>query len=157
LNGRVDLSQTSNWKIPGWVDEYKENIKTVLPPRYVMDRYLTLHDSGKPAVREVDEDGKVHFPNHAQSSEKTYRETFTDEANETVAYLIAHDMDAHMLKAAGLEEFAKQPTAVAQMLAALSEVTSNAAMFGGTDSTSFKIKFKQIDQRGKALMKILFS
>ena len=157
LNGRVDLSQTSNWKIPGWVDEYKDRIKTVLPPRYVMDRYLTLHDSGKPAVREVDEEGKVHFPNHSQSSEKTYRETFADEANETVAYLIAHDMDAHMLKAAGMEEFAKQTTAVAQMLAALSEVTSNAAMFGGTDSTSFKIKFKQIDQRGKALMKILFS
>lgn len=157
LNGRVDLSQTSNWKIPGWVDEYKDRIKTVLPPRYVMDRYLTLHDSGKPAVREVDEEGRVHFPNHSQSSEKTYRETFADEANEMVAYLIAHDMDAHMLKAAGMEEFAKQTTAVAQMLAALSEVTSNAAMFGGIDSTSFKIKFKQIDQRGKALMKILFS
>ena len=156
LNGRVDLSQTSNWKIPGWVDAYKESIKSVLPPRYVMDRYLTLHDSGKPAVREVDADGKVHFPDHASSSEKTYRETFADEADETVAYLIAHDMDAHMLKAAGLEEFSKQPTAVAQMLAALAEVTSNAAMFGGVESTSFKIKFKQIDQRGKALMKILF-
>lgn len=157
LNGRIDLSATSNWKLPEWVDTYKEQILESLPSRYVMDRYLTLHDSGKPAVREVDEDGRVHFPEHAASSEKTYREAFGDEADETVAYLIAHDMDAHMLKAAGVEEFSKQPTATAQLLAALAEVTSNAAMFGGTDSTSFKIKFKQIDQRGRALMKLLHS
>lgn len=155
LAGNVDLSQTSNWKLPEWVDTYREQILASLPPRYVMDRYLTLHDSGKPAVREVDEEGRVHFPGHSASSEKTYRETFGEEANETVAYLIAHDMDAHMLKAAGIEEFAKQPTATAQLLAALAEVTSNAAMFGGTDSTSFKIKFKQIDQRGRAMMKLL--
>jgi len=156
LNGRVDLSTTDNWRIPAWVDDYKEQILASLPSRYIMDRYLTLHDCGKPAVREVDEDGKQHFPDHAASSERVYRETFGENANETVAYLIAHDMEAHMLKAADLEEFAKQPTAVAQILAALSEVTSNAAMFGGIESTSFKIKFKQIDQRGKALMKLLF-
>ena len=155
LAGNVDLSTTSNWKLPEWVDTYREQILASLPSRYVMDRYLTLHDSGKPAVREVDEDGRVHFPDHAASSERTYRETFGEETNETVAYLIAHDMDAHMLKAAGIEEFAKQPTATAQLLAALAEVTSNAAMFGGIDSTSFKIKFKQIDQRGRAMMKLL--
>lgn len=156
LAGRVDLSTTSNWRLPEWVDTYREQIVDSLPSRYVMDRYLTLHDSGKPAVREVDEEGRVHFPGHAASSEKTYRETFGAEADETVAYLIAHDMDAHMLKAAGVEEFSKQKTATAQLLAALAEVTSNAAMFGGTDSTSFKIKFKQIDQRGRALMKLLY-
>lgn len=156
LEGRINLSTTSNWRLPEWVDTYREQIVASLPSRYVMDRYLTLHDSGKPAVREVDEEGRVHFPDHAASSEKTYRETFGEEADETVAYLIAHDMDAHMLKAAGVEEFAKQKTATAQVLAALAEVTSNAAMFGGIGSTSFKIKFKQIDQRGRALMKLLY-
>ena len=157
LQGKINLNETSNWRIPEWVETYREQILSSLPSRYVMDRYLTLHDCGKPAVREVDEDGKQHFPNHAQSSEKVYLETFGDEADPTVAYLIAHDMDAHMLKADGIPEFAKQPTAVGQLLAALAEVTSNAAMFGGIESTSFKIKYKQIDQRGKALMKLLFT
>jgi hypothetical protein len=157
LEGTVDLSTASNWKLPEWVDTYKEQILATLPSRFVMDRYLTLHDCGKPAVREVDEDGKQHFPNHAQSSEKVYRDTFGEEANATVEYLIAHDMDVHMLKADGIPEFAQRPTAFAHLLAGLSEVTSNAAMFGGIDSTSFKIKYKQLDQRGKALCKLMFT
>ena len=156
LEGKTDLNIFENWKIPEWVDQYRERILETLPSRYVMDRYLTLHDCGKPVVREVDEEGKTHFPNHAAQSTITYRETFADEADESVAYLIEHDMDAHMLKAAGVPEFAKHPLAVAQILAALAEVTSNAGMFGGIGSTSFKIKYKQIDQRGKALMKVLF-
>ncbi len=156
LKGRIDLNEASNWRIPAWLEQYSEQILYSLPSAYIMDRYLTLHDCGKPAVREVDDEGRTHFPDHAASSEKVYRETFGVNANEMVAYLIAHDMDAHMLKAADLVEFAKQPTGVAQILAALAEVTSNAAMFGGIESTSFKIKYKQIDQRGKALMKILF-
>lgn len=157
LKGRVDLGDKTNWRLPAWVDEYKKEILVSLPSDYIMDRYLTLHDCGKPAVRTVDEDGRTHFPDHAASSEKVYRETFGDDTNEVVAYLIAHDMDAHMLKADGVPEFARSHTAVAQILAALAEVTSNAAMFGGIESTSFKIKFKQIDQRGKALMKLLFA
>lgn len=156
LMGKVDLGETTNWRVPAWLDAYSDAILTSLPPRYVMDRYLTLHDCGKPAVRETDDDGRVHFPNHAESSQKVYREVFGEEADATVEYLIAHDMDVHLLKAAGVEEFAKSPTAVGQLLAAFAEVTSNAAMFGGIDSTSFKIKYKQIDQRGKAIMKSLF-
>lgn len=156
LEGLHDLNKTDNWKLPTWADTYKEQILSSLPSRYIMDRYLTLHDCGKPAVREVDEDGRVHFPNHAESSGKIYRETFGEQANDTVAYLIEHDMEVHMLKAADIPEFVSHETAVAQLLAALSEVTSNAAMFGGVESTSFKIKYKQIDQRGKAIMKALF-
>lgn len=157
LNGTVDLSLAPNWKLPAWLDTYSEAILASLPSRYVMDRYLTLHDCGKPAVREIDADGRVHFPNHAEFSQKVYRETFGVDSDVDVEYLIAHDMDVHMLKAAGVPEFAKHPLAVAQLLAALAEVTSNASMFGGIESTSFKIKYKQIDQRGKALMALLFS
>lgn len=156
MNGTVNLSGEANWRIPEWVDTYAEQILATLPSRYTMDRYLTLHDSGKPAVREVDAEGKQHFPNHAASSERVYRETFGVEACDTVAFLIAHDMDVHMLKAVGVPEFTKNPLAFAQLLAGLSEVTSNAAMFGGVESTSFKIKFKQLDQRGKAMCKLMF-
>lgn len=156
LQGNISLHNASNWMIPEWVDDYREKILTLLPEDYVMDRYLTLHDCGKPQVREVDGEGKVHFPDHALSSERVYRKTFGSEAIEEVAYLIAHDMDAHLLKAADIPTFAANPLAVVQLLAALSEVTSNAAMFGGIDSTGFKIKYKHINQRGKALMKFLF-
>jgi hypothetical protein len=152
IHGEVTLENAPNWRIPEWVDANLSLIKKNLLPRYVMDRYLTLHDCGKPAVRTVDENGKQHFPNHAESSERVYLSTFKEQANETVAYLIRHDMDAHLLKNEGVEEFAKNPTAVCQLLAALAEVTSNAAMFGGIESTSFKIKFKQINQRGKAVL-----
>lgn len=164
LKGESNLNETSNWKLPEWVETYKEEILATLPSRFIMDRYLTLHDCGKPVIREVDEDGKVHFPNHAEASAKTYVETHGEpktakqELEETtIAYLIAHDMDIHMLKAAGIEEFAKRPTAFAHLLAGLSEVTSNASMFGGIESTSFKIKYKQLDQRGKALCKLMFA
>lgn len=153
INGKISLNECSNWRIPEWVDNNLSIIREHLLPRYAMDRYLTLHDCGKPAVREVDEvTGKQHFPNHAESSERVYRATFGSDADETVAYLIRHDMDAHLLKNDGVAEFSTQPTAIAQLLAALAEVTSNAAMFGGIDSTSFKIKFKQINQRGKAVL-----
>lgn len=154
INGELSLRDTPNWRIPEWVENNLPLIRQHLLPNYVMDRYLTLHDCGKPAVRQIDEEtGRQHFPNHAESSEKVYRSTFGSDANDTVAYLIRHDMDAHLLKNDGVSEFASQPTAIAQLLAALAEVTSNAAMFGGIDSTSFKIKFKQINQRGKAALK----
>lgn len=155
INGEVSLDNAPNWRIPEWIDANLLTIKEHLLPRYVMDRYLTLHDCGKPAVRTVDENGKQHFPNHAESSEKVYLAAFKEQADETVAYLIRHDMDAHLLKNDGVEAFAANPTAVCQLLAALAEVTSNAAMFGGIESTSFKIKFKQINQRGKAVLTML--
>lgn len=152
INGDISLENAPNWRIPEWVDENLETIKKHLLSRYVMDRYLTLHDCGKPAVRTIDENDKQHFPNHAESSEQVYLSTFKEHADETVAYLIRHDMDAHLLKNDGVEAFAANPTAISQLLAALAEVTSNAAMFGGIESTSFKIKFKQINQRGKAVL-----
>lgn len=155
INGDVSLEDAPNWRIPEWIDDNLLTIKENLLPRYVMDRYLTLHDCGKPAVRTVDENGKQHFPNHAESSEQVYLSTFKEQSDETVAYLIRHDMDAHLLKNDGVAEFAKNPTAICQLLAALAEVTSNAAMFGGIESTSFKIKFKQINQRGKAVLNML--
>lgn len=154
LHGKVDLNQFDNWRLPDWVDEFKGQLRDSLVDVWVMERYLTMHDCGKPEVREVDADGRVHFPNHAEVSARVFAEHYADE--EQAAWLVAHDMDAHMLKAVDVPEFAKNTEAVSQMLAALAEVTSNASMFGGIESTSFKIKWKQLNQRGKAMMKDLF-
>jgi hypothetical protein len=41
------------------------------------------------------------------------------------------------------------------LIASLAEIHSNAEMFGGIESTSFKIKWKNIDRRGKQVFKYL--
>lgn len=157
LRGKVDLHQSNNWVLPEWLDTYKDEFLNSIPDDYIMDRYLTLHDCGKPFVRVVDEEGKHHFPDHANQSAETYREVFGTEADEAVEYLIRHDMDVHLLSAADVPEFAASPYAAAQLLAGLAELTSNAAMFGGVESVGFKMKYKKLNQRGKALVQILFS
>jgi len=41
------------------------------------------------------------------------------------------------------------PEAAALLLTAIAEVHSNAEMFGGHDSDSFKAKIKRLDKRGR--------
>ena len=99
----------------------------------------------------IDDEGKRHFPNHAEVSYNTYLQLF---GNEQVAQLIRMDMDIHLLKSEQIEEFAKRPEAITLLLTGLAEVHSNAAMFGGIESTSFKIKYKQIEKRGKQILQL---
>lgn len=161
LKGNINLHDYDNWLIPEWFDEYREQILKSLPSNYVMDRYLTLHDCGKPEVLTVDGDGKRRFPNHAEQSAETFRQTFanvgTSETVELIEYFILHDMDMPLLKADQVDDFLQQPYPIAKLVAALAETTSNAGMFGGIDSTSFKIKYKQLNQRGKAITSKLFN
>jgi hypothetical protein len=110
-----------------------------------------MHDCGKPFCLTIDEEGRKHFPNHAQISYDVFKSLFED---GLAAELILHDMDIHLLKADGVEEFAKRPNALTHLLIGLSELHSNARMFGGIDSTSFKIKYKALDSRGKQITKI---
>jgi len=61
-------------------------------------------------------------------------------------------MDIHTLKSEGVDEFCKNPYALTLLLTGLAEIHSNAAMFGGMDSTSFKIKWKCLNQRSKQII-----
>jgi hypothetical protein len=69
--------------------------------------------------------------------------------------LILNDLKVHTLKAAQIDEFCRHDAklAVNILLSALAAVYSNSELFGGTQSTSFKIKFKTITQRGKQIIK----
>jgi len=137
------------WRLPAWVESpaVREHLRAA--DDRIVGLYQVYHDCGKPAVREVDAEGRQHFPGHALASHRRWLECSdgSPEALE-VADLIAMDMDVHLLRAAGVEEFARRPQALTLLLTGLAEIHSNARMFGGIDSVGFKIKYKNIDRFG---------
>lgn len=115
-----------------------------------LKQYTLFHDCGKPNCQQVDDTGRVHFPNHAAVSAQVWRE---NGGCEQVARLIEMDMKVHTMKADEIPEFIKHREAVSLLYTALAEVHANAELFGGIESTSFKIKYKQVDKRGAAILK----
>lgn len=142
---------TKSWKLPAWIGE-TTILKQNLLPLEICREYQVFHDCGKPFCIELDDEGKQHFPDHANVSAHVWR---TIGGDPMVENLIRMDMDIHTLKAVDVDEFVKRQEAITLLLAGLCEVHSNAQMFGGIESTSFKIKWKQIDKRGSAIIKRL--
>lgn len=138
------------WRIPEWIFTYKNFIFSKLHDDATMGRYQVHHDCGKPYCKTIDEQGKQHFPDHAEVSYQIWTKLFPED--EIVASLIKYDMEIHCLKSEQLDEFSKNPLAVSLMITGLCEVHANASMFGGIESTSFKIKWKQIDKRGRQII-----
>lgn len=159
----LKTNQTNKtWRLPSWIGIYKNQILENLLPSEILSRYAILHDCGKPFCLEVDADGLRHFPNHAQKSSETYLKlSETPSCDDIViAELIARDMEIHTIKAEDIATFCRNKNiAISLLITGLSETHSNAEMFGGEkgiESTSFKIKWKQIDKRGNAICKTLF-
>ena len=146
------------WKLPSWVRS-PFILNHQLPFQTVIT-YLIMHDCGKPFCRTVDEEGRQHFPDHARVSQEVFNHVRTTSGytyshnDELVARLIGEDMDAHLLKAEGVDEFALRETAPTLLLSALAELHSNAKMFGGMESIGFKSKWRNLNRRGKALVNI---
>lgn len=148
------------WKLPDWLLQNKEWIKENQHGLNIMKWYLILHDCGKPRCRTVDEEGKQHFPNHAQESFKLWHKHSSYHArDQIIGELIRNDMFLHTCSAEDLESFAAStanPELGASLLcSAFAELHSNAAMFGGLESGSFKMKYKQLDRRGKKLLSLM--
>ena len=144
------------WKLPDWC--FSNIIKQRLIPFPITTQYLIYHDCGKPYCRTVDESGRVHFPNHASVSKRIFdvvsnKHTFSDD-DAMVSRLISEDMDIHLLKATGVGEFSHRLTGPTLLMAGLAEIHSNAKMFGGIESISFKSKWKNLNRRGNALVKL---
>lgn len=137
------------WRIPDWLFQHKDLILKKLLPLDIIQAYQIFHDCGKPYCLVEDENGK-HFPDHARVSSSIWKLANGD---DEIGKLIEMDMDIHLLKAKDIDEFAERPEAVTLLLTGLAEVHSNAAMFGGIESVNFKIKWKQIDKRGRAILK----
>lgn len=144
---------TSQWRLPDWI--YSPVIVPQLLDFDLLQIYQIYHDCGKPLCRTVDADGRQHFPNHAAISAERWlaRADGSPEALQ-IARLIGMDMDIHLLKADGLAEFACRPEAMSLLLTGLCELHSNAQMFGGIESTSFKIKWNQLSRMGKRIIEM---
>jgi hypothetical protein len=121
-----------------------------------MQYYMVYHDCGKPLCRTVDADGKQHFVNHAAISKQQWLAHADDSpAALEIGELIGMDMDCHTIKpgdAIAIARFAARPQAASLLVAALCELHSNAELFGGTHTDSFKIKFKRLDSIGKKVL-----
>lgn len=146
---RSGTSLKYDWILPDWLFENKDLILTSLPDDETLELYTTYHDCGKSFCLTIDDEGRRHFPNHAQISHDIFKRVFD---NPVAADLILHDMDIHTLKSDGVKEFVKNPYVLTLLLTGLAEIHSNCQMFGGFGSTSFKIKYKCISQRGKQIL-----
>lgn len=138
------------WKLPEWIiDNF---LWSGLEDDKLIENYHIFHDCGKPFCLEVDNEGRKHFPNHAEVSSKIWNELT---GSNIESELMLHDMDIHMLRGSGIEDFCKLPFAKTLLITGLCELHSNASMFGGVDSTSFKIKWKNINKFGRRILETL--
>lgn len=151
LKNKITLD--SSWRLPEWLNpELLENLYN----EEIISLYTIYHDCGKPYCLEIDSKGQRHFPNHATVSKKVFEEIFSHPHKETIKNLIGWDMVIHIATAKEIDEYLKiwsKKDAVTLLVAALAEVHANAAMFGGTNSISFKSKWKKINRRGKQILK----
>lgn len=143
--------QKYEWDFGKVSDLIDQLLKNAPEPSLLKD-YHVYHDCGKPRCRVVDEQGKQHFPNHAQVSHDVWLEVGGD--SETAWYIL-HDMDFHILKNDEIVSLLEDPRAIGLLLTAWAEVHANAQMFGGIDSTSFKIKRKHLEKQTKHLVQVL--
>lgn len=137
------------WRLPLWINHPVIRAQAWTPDE--LRDYHVFHDCGKPFCRTIDSDGKQHFPNHAEISAQLWRQSGGD---AFTALLIEQDMDIHLLRPDGYQEFARRPQAITQILTGLAEVHSNSRMFGGIGSTSFKIKAKRLFRAGQTIINL---
>lgn len=141
---------TLPWRLPAWIHDPKLRS---LPSFEILREYQLWHDIGKPFCREVDEEGRQHFLDHAEVSYQTWiSHSDPTPDNELVGELIRKDMLAHTVKGEAAQEFLKDPLAPALLLTALAEVHSNASHMGRLDTDGFRIKLKQLEKLGKKLV-----
>lgn len=133
------------------LQEIYNNVHGLILDDITVQRYQVYHDCGKPYCRTVDEDGKVHFPDHANVSSAVWNKLFPLE--HTIQDLMRLDMEWHTISLHDADMFWTHSLAPTLYFTAWAEVLANCQMFGGTDSTSFKIKRKKLVKCGKKILK----
>lgn len=131
-------------------DVYNKAQKFILDDNTVQ-RYQVYHDCGKPYCRTVDVEGKVHFPDHANVSSAVWAKLFPGEY--VIKELMRLDMMWHTISLQDADVFWTHNYAPTLYFTAYAEILANCQMFGGQDSTSFKIKRKKLLKCGKKFLK----
>lgn len=142
-----------NWRIPDWLKIYGSEIMSNVHNHELVSEYLIFHDLGKPFCR-IQENGVTRFPNHAEVSKNIW---ISLGRSEIVGNLIGWDMHIHIKSSDELRQCCEKDwnikDAFTLLLASLAEIHSNSKMFGGINSVNFKIKFKNLEKRGKQICK----
>lgn len=146
--------QTESFKLPDIFKQYQVDIINNMVDINTYRRYVLYHDCGKPYCIEYDAGGRKHFPNHAEISKNIWSQLYPDDT--LVSELISLDMVMHTCKNDVLDTLSKQISCTL-IISALSELHSNANMFGGIESVSFKIKYKALEKRIKFLINKWFA
>lgn len=136
-----------DWKLPDWIFD-KSFWNTDLSQRDILT-YQIYHDCGKPYCITYDEDGRKHFPNHSEVSYEISKEFFNDD----ISHLIKNDMQSHLTKPSNFKNFMMIKNYNILLITGLCEIHSNSKMFGGIESTSFKIKYKNLNKIGNNIIK----
>lgn len=144
---------SDNWKLPTFLFDHADWFLSNLHDLKQIESYTLFHDCGKPYCLVIDDIGKRHFPNHQEVSGAVW-DAFKE--NKLVGKLIRNDMFFHTCTSDDLTVKLQEwdvKDLVTLFLVAISEIHANASMFGGLDSVSFKIKYKQLERRGNQLFK----
>lgn len=154
----IDILKLNNfnftsYKLPDWFLQYRNQLLQNLLSEDIIREYTIYHDCGKPYCLFIDENGKRHFPDHVN---KSYQVWLSVGGSPIVAKLISMDMCIHTMKSCDIDDFIKHNEAITLLIVGLAEIHSNAVMFGGINSNSFKIKWKQINKKGKQICQKLF-
>lgn len=147
------------WKYPSWVLKHANSILCNLIDEFSLGKYAVMHDCGKPFCITKDENGRAHYPNHAQKSYEVFKSIYPGE--RIIGELIKRDMDFHTMSMEAVEDYQiegeeDRKITCSLLLSSLAELHSNAEMFGGLDSDSFKIKFKALDKRANRILDKMF-
>lgn len=152
---RIIAGDWDGMRIPNWFQENFVKIISKLHDINTIKRYNVYHDCGKPYCIEYDAQGRKHFPDHATHSKTTWLDIFPEDT--LVANLMGWDMCLHTETAKEIMDHQwNVETAMTLLVTSLGEIHANADMFGGINSTSFKIKWKKLNKRGKMLVKHFF-
>lgn len=142
---------TDAFKLPDWYNQYKSKIYANLHDFKTIKHYTLWHDCGKSECLTIDSGGKRHFFDHANKSADMFLEHIRKD--QTITRLIRNDMAFHTLKFEQILELNLSIKDTCTLLiTSLAELHSNAGLFGGIDSTSFKIKWKRLDKLGKKIL-----
>jgi len=140
----------------GWLDDAIIELKDRYgDPSTSTDRwrdiltYIKFHDIGKIHSKIIDEEGRIHYPEHAEISAKTWIKIGGSEA---IANLMRKDMAMHSMTKEECHSFLTYEELAILRISALAEIISNArnGLFGplSFEETSFKIKLKKIKRNG---------